>query len=216
MAKISNELKTGVFVVICIAALLFLTVKVGNFSFLQKGYELKARFNYVSGLEKSAPVRLSGVEVGQVKDITILYDNDTTQIELALWLDSTAKVRKDSLAMVSMLGLMGEKYIEITAGSPGEEFLKPGSLIPSEDPLRMEEITKIAKQIAAKLNDVLGDIQKLAKDVDGVVVDNRKDVDALIVNLKQTAINFNEFSEDIKQHPWKLLMKGKEEKPKKE
>jgi len=58
-------------------------------------------------------------------------------------------------------------------------------------------------------------LKERMKDADGVIVDNREDIRATIANLKVTSENFKEFTEDIKRHPWKLLIKGKEQKPKK-
>jgi len=48
------------------------------------------------------------------------------------------------------------------------------------------------------------------------VVENREDIDFMIGKLKTTAVNFEEFSDDIKRHPWKLLIKTKEKKKPKE
>ena len=60
--------------------------------------------------------------------------------------------------------------------------------------------------------DLERDIRKLVNNVDDMVVDNRGGIDNIIADLEATARNFKEFSEDIKHHPWKLLMKGKEKK----
>ena len=214
MAKLSNEVKTGIVVVVGALLLLLLVYKIGGIK-IEKGYDIHCLFNYISGLEQHAPVRLSGVEVGEVKDIGISYAGDETKILLTLSLDDNAKVRQDSKIRISTLGLLGEKYVEITGGSKGSTFVKPGATIVGIDPFQMEDLVEMGENLAARLDSTMLDLQKLMKDADGVIVDNREDIRATIANLKVTSENFKEFTEDIKRHPWKLLIKGKEQKPKK-
>ena len=207
--KISNETKTGVFVLICLAALLGLLMKVGNFSWFKSGYTLKTRFHFTGGVKKSAPVRLSGVDVGEVRDIRLLYDNQDTVAEVDLWFEDETKVRKDSLATVATLGLMGEKYVEIRAGTSAE-FASAGNLLPSEEPVRLEDLIDLGKKVASDIGTTAKDISKVANHVDEVVQENRPKLDNIFDNLEETSENFNDFSQDVKYHPWKVLAKGKE------
>ena len=208
MAKMmTNEVKTGLLVVICLTILIVFTVSVGKISMFGKQYRIQVLFNWVAGLENDAPVRLSGVNAGKVEDVKLIYRGDETKVLLTLVLDSDAKVREDSKAHVTTLGLMGEKYVELTAGSSGKPFLKPGKTIEGEDPLQMEELVKIGKQIAAEVEATLGDIRKLTNHIDELVVDNREDIDETIGNLNRTTKNLEEFSYDLKNNPWKLFVK---------
>lgn len=215
MRKISNEIMTGIMVLICIGLLIFFLYKTGKIGFRPEAYEIKAVFNTAGGLEKNAPVMLAGVEVGEVKDIALEY-GDETKIILTLQVDSKAKIRTDSTASINTLGLMGEKYVEVSRGSAGTAFLKPGSTIAGEDPFQFEKIAKKGEEIAETLDDTLKDIRVLVNNLNGVVTDNKKGIDSIVADLEVTAQNFKEFSDDIKRHPWKLLIKGKEKKPKKE
>ena len=212
--KMTNETKTGVLVFVCLAALAALLLKVGNYSFFKKGYTVKARFHYTEGVKRSAPVRLSGVDVGEVKAIRILYGEEVL-VEADLRLDEGVKLRKNSRAYVTMLGMMGEKYVEIRPGTVDSEFAKEGDLIESKDPVRLEDLIDIGTKVAADVGKMAQDISKVANHVDGAIVDNRPKLDRIFDNLEETSENFAEFSQDIKYHPWKILMKGKE-KPKEE
>jgi phospholipid/cholesterol/gamma-HCH transport system substrate-binding protein len=206
---VTNEAKTGILVLVCLAALGALVLKVGNFKFFQEGYIIKSKLHYSAGVKKHAPVRLSGVDVGEVKDIQILY-GDETVVELILWLREGVKVRLDSKAYVATLGLMGEKYVEIKAGSSAAEFAKPGDLIPGQDPVRLEELMEMATKIAGDIGQMAKDISKVANHVDTAITDNKPKLDRIFDNLESTAVNFNDFSQNIKYHPWKVLAKGKE------
>ena len=118
MAKFNNEIKTGIVVVAAILVFMYISAKMGGVKVMD-GYELNVLFNYVSGLEDKAPVKLAGVIIGEVKKVTHVYDNDETKVLAKLSLNGDARVREDSKIKISTTGLIGEKYIEITGGSKG-------------------------------------------------------------------------------------------------
>ncbi|UCH11958.1 MAG: MCE family protein [Candidatus Omnitrophota bacterium] len=213
MAKrIANEIKTGLLILLCLIILAGFTLAITNFMGIEKTYELKAMFNWVGGLEEHAPVRLRGVEAGEVKDVEILYRGDETKILLTLLLKEKAKVREGTKAYVSMLGMMGEKYVELTDGPPGAPFLKPGSVITGEDPTMTEELINIGRKVATGVESTMADMRSLINNLDKLVLENREDIDFIIGKLKTTAANFEAFSDDIRRYPWKLLIKTKEKK----
>ena len=207
--KVTNETKTGILVLISLAVFGALILKVGNFSFFEKGYTVKCQLHYSAGVKKHAPVRLSGVDVGEVSDIHIIYD-DATTVELILWFRDDVKIRLDSKAYVTTLGLMGEKYIEIKAGTPQAAYAKAGDLIPGQDPVRLEDLIETATKVADDIGQMAKDISKVANHVDTAITDNKPKLDHIFTNLEDTSENFKDFSQDIKFHPWKVLAKGKE------
>jgi len=207
--KLSNEFKTGVFVLICLAALIGLLVKVGNFTFFKKGYLLHSRFHFTGGVKANAPVRLSGVDVGEVRAIRLMNDATDTYAEVDLWLQDGVKVRKDSKATVSTLGMMGEKYVELRVGT-STEFAAANEMIESVDPVRLEELIEIGKKVAGDIGVMAKDISKVANHVDEAIQENRSKIDNIFSNFEETSENFNDFSQDVKYHPWKVLAKGKE------
>jgi phospholipid/cholesterol/gamma-HCH transport system substrate-binding protein len=211
--SMTNEAKTGMIVLVCIVALIALILKVGNFSF-KEGYSVKTQFHFASGVKKHSPVRLSGVDVGEVKAIRLI-DGDETVVELDLKINEGTKIRLNSTAYITTLGLMGEKYIEIKAGNKEAEYAKPGDLIPGKDPVSLEDLIAMGTKIGDDIGKMAQDISHLAKNIDSTVSDNRNKIDHIFENLDETSENFKDFSEDIKWHPWKVLMKGKE-KPKEE
>jgi phospholipid/cholesterol/gamma-HCH transport system substrate-binding protein len=207
--KMSNETKTGLFVIICLAVLGGLLIKVGNFNFFKTGYIIKSHFHFTGGVKKNSPVRLSGVDVGEVKAIRMIYGDDT-QVEMDLWVDEGTQIRLDSHAYVTTLGLMGEKYIEIKSGTPAAGIAKAGDSIPGDDPVRLEELIAIGTKVAGDVGQMAKDISKVANHVDGAIQENRSKIDNIFSNLEETSENFNDFSQNLKFHPWKVLAKGKE------
>lgn len=199
MRKFRNEIQTAAVIIIAILIGLFLWVKTSGFA--GETYKLKARFTNANGVKENSLVTLAGVVAGRVESVRFTYDPET-KIELALLLDKKAKVRSDSIAYISSSGFVGDAFIGITAGA-SDTFLKSGDSVIAEDPVEMRRLMKRADKIAEDLNIILADVKT-------VVSDNKDKVDNIAVNLEHAAANFNEFSEDIKDHPWKLLFKGKE------
>ncbi|MCQ9208708.1 MAG: MlaD family protein, partial [Omnitrophica bacterium] len=208
--------KIGLLVVVALTSLLALTFKVSKFSFSKSGYELKVAFINSSGIEKNAPVRLSGVEAGKVQGLKLIYGEDGTHVLLTLWLDENARVRQDSQAFVTSLGLMGEKYMELTAGSPESPFLPPESIIIGREPFDTAKFIEQSERIAENLDLTITEVRKLSTGVNEIIVVHREDLNKMLKNLVQTSENFKAFSEDVKWHPWKLIRKSKSQKLKAE
>lgn len=204
--KISNELKTGLVVVAALAVGVVFLVKTTDFS--AKPYRIKTYFNYADGIKTDSIIKLSGIEVGRVEKITFQYVPET-KIELVLAIDKKAKVHEDTIAFITTSGMIGDAYIGLTAGSADKPFVKEGAILMSEDPVEMRKLMKKADAISENLEKTLLEVKDLAANVNDVVAGNKSKIDSIAADLQSTATNFKEFSEDIKQHPWKLLMKGK-------
>ncbi|MDD5504358.1 MAG: MlaD family protein [Candidatus Omnitrophica bacterium] len=212
MPKIfTNEVKTGFVVLVCIGILTGLTIMAGNFKPFQQLYCINVVFSNVSGIEKDAAVRLAGVEVGKVESVRIAYGKEgDTSVLVKLELFQDARIREGARAAVTTLGLMGEKYIELTPGDTGAGFLKAGATIRGKDPIDIEAVIDEARSVMEVAKVTMTNISDLAKNLNGAVSDNRGNIDEIMDNLKRTTENLEEFTDDIKRNPWKLLVKGRE------
>lgn len=202
MKNFTNEIKTGLVIVSAILIGVFFWLKTSNFQ--SEGYSLKTYFSHAEGVKENSIVNLAGIEVGRVTSVEFIYEPNKTNVEVVMLIDEAAKVRANSIAFIGTTGFIGDAYIGMTPGNSGD-FLKDGDIVISEDPIEMRKFMKQAEEIAGKLDMILGDVKTL-------VSDNKEKVDSIVLNLEQTSENFNELSDDIKRHPWKLLMKGKEKK----
>lgn len=216
MAKVfTNEVKTGIMVIVCIVILSGLTVMAGSFSVFQQRYKLKSVFGNIAGIQKDASVRLGGVEVGKVEKINIVYTEEgETKVSITLDLDSSAKLREGATASISTLGLMGETYIALSPGDKGAPFIKAGSILSGKDPMDVNAIIEEATSTMEVAKKTMNNISELTKDLDAAVNGNRDNIDEIMKNLRRTTENFEEFSDDIKRNPWKLLVKGSDKKKK--
>lgn len=116
MHRKSVDVWVGLFVLLGLAALLFLALKAGNMSTLSfaNTYSITGKFDNIGGLKPQAPVKSAGVVVGRVGDIK--FDDKTFQALVTLELEAGYKFPKDSSLKILTAGLLGEQYIGIEAG----------------------------------------------------------------------------------------------------
>lgn len=121
-----TEIWVGLFVAGGIVALFMLAMKVSNLSTYNsdKGYEVTAYFEDISGLKVRSPVTMSGVRIGRVKNI--IFDKKRLSALVTMEIDGEFDtLPDDSSASIYTAGLLGEKYIGLEAGagtSDCEEF----------------------------------------------------------------------------------------------
>jgi phospholipid/cholesterol/gamma-HCH transport system substrate-binding protein len=127
MKKYSLETGVGIFVVIGILCVAYMTVKLGKVSlFGDDYYSLYARFGSVSGLRVGNPAEINGIEVGRVESMNI--DQEKQVIMVQLKIRKNIRVYDDANASIKTAGLIGDKYIKLEPGGAGE-ILKPGGTI---------------------------------------------------------------------------------------
>ena len=125
----SVELGTGLFVLLGMSALFFLTTQTtGSRDFsADETYTVEARFDNVGSLKERAPVAMSGVTIGRVKQVS--FDSDTLEARVVFVIDSTYdKIPEDSDASILTAGLLGSQYVGLQAGG-SDIYLQDGSEI---------------------------------------------------------------------------------------
>ncbi len=139
MKKTSMETAVGIFVVIGIVCVGYLTVKLGKMELIGDNYyPIYARFRSVSGLKMGAYVEMAGVQIGKVDSISLDKETKTALVEMKILKDVI--LSDDVIASVTTAGLIGDKYINLSPGG-SETILKPGDLITeTESAVNLEEL----------------------------------------------------------------------------
>ncbi|HEX6706280.1 MAG TPA: outer membrane lipid asymmetry maintenance protein MlaD [Albitalea sp.] len=116
MAKKGIETLVGLFVLLGMAGLVFLSMKAANLASFgsRDSYVVSARFDNIGGLKARSPVRSAGVTVGRVTSITL--DPKSFQGLVSMELDKGVEFPKDSSAKILTSGLLGDQYIGIEPG----------------------------------------------------------------------------------------------------
>jgi phospholipid/cholesterol/gamma-HCH transport system substrate-binding protein len=150
MKKYSQETIVGIFIVIGLLCIGYMTIKLGKLPIFGGDYYLLyARFSSVSGLRVDSPVEIGGIEVGRVEQLNI--DQDKQMSVVTLRIKKGFKVYEDAVASIKTSGLIGDKFIQIDPGGGGDILNPGGTITETNPPMDVEDL--IGKY-------VFGDIKK--------------------------------------------------------
>ncbi|HET9482246.1 MAG TPA: MlaD family protein [Candidatus Polarisedimenticolia bacterium] len=164
--------------VVLLAALIF-TIGIFSIGSEQRiwvskvGY--KIRVPDANGLQSGSPVRLAGVQVGTINRVDFPADPGQVGIEIGLSVDEAHqhRIREDTVANVKILTLLaGEKYVELTPGSPDRPALPPGSYITVPRSFGMEQLGELSANLAEDLGSISSNVRVILETVqrqEGVV-----------------------------------------------
>jgi phospholipid/cholesterol/gamma-HCH transport system substrate-binding protein len=140
------ELGVGLFMLIGMVALAYLSLNLGNVDLLgRRGYRVFADFPSVGGLKTGASVEIAGVSIGRVDSIALR----DYLARVTLRIDEGVKLQADAIVSIKTKGLIGEKFVLVSPG--GSEKLVPpgGQLREVEAPVDLEEL--ISKYVFGKV-----------------------------------------------------------------
>ena len=139
MRRFNTEVVVGLFLTLGLITFAFLAVRLGGLGDTGAGhYVLEARFQSTSGLKQGADVEMAGVRIGKVLDIRFDPENYEAVVDLSI--PDDVLLQEDAIASVRSTGLIGGKYVKLTAGG-AERILKPGELIvQTEASVNIEEL----------------------------------------------------------------------------
>ncbi|MEE8291141.1 MAG: outer membrane lipid asymmetry maintenance protein MlaD [Candidatus Tectomicrobia bacterium] len=137
MKRFNLEITVGLFVVLGLLALAYLSVKLGQ---IQLGggntYTLTAVFPTVAGLQAGATVEVAGVQIGRVEKINL----EDFEAVVTLRLESRVQLQDDAIASIRTRGLIGEKYVRITPGGSDHLIADGGRIHEVEAPFDFEDL----------------------------------------------------------------------------
>ena len=146
MERTKVNVAVGLFLVLGVLALGYLSIRLGRVSFMGgTGYLVTADFPSVGGLKAGSGVEIAGVLIGRVETIGLA----DYQARVVLRLNSGVKLQDDSIASIKTKGLIGEKYIRISPGGSDKIIPPNGRIREVEAPVDLEEL--ISKYIFGKV-----------------------------------------------------------------
>lgn len=127
MKQTKLELFVGAFVLLGLAAVAYLTVKLGSGSLIGgETYVIEARFTNAGGLNAGSSVLVAGVPVGRVEGIRV--DNTDYSAMVTLRVLAGLRLPTDTMASIKTTGLIGDKYVALAPGAD-ETYLETGARI---------------------------------------------------------------------------------------
>jgi phospholipid/cholesterol/gamma-HCH transport system substrate-binding protein len=209
MGSITTEAKVGLFILIAMLLLGYMTMQVGQRGVgIKKGYTIDVLFDNVSGLNKYSSVQIAGVEVGRVEDILLKDGKALVRLRII----PSVTLEKDVTAAIKTRGVLGDKYIDIVPGTRGMAALEPGEQIRNVE--RQADIDRLLNQIGAiaddiktvsgtlsnvlggkageeSLGSILENMQLLTQNINKLVVNNEATVRSMLLNAQELTGNLN-------------------------
>jgi len=191
MKEKKSEVWVGIFVVIGIFLLVAMTLKIEKFPIGKKpGYPLNIYFDSAAGLSPNAQVRVAGVRVGDVEKVAL--ENGKAKVTFRLPKDVV--LYKDAKAYLKSEGFLGEKYMEITPGTPGNPKVEPNGIIEQgAPPTDVEQFLSNMSAVREDLKEVIKPLGEVLKSIDA------KKVEAIVNNVDKFSGQLTGLAKDSKE-----------------
>jgi len=226
----SSSVRLGAFVagaLIIFAVMVFL---LGDKEFLfSHTYSVNAPFDNVVGLDVSAPVRAGGVRIGTVKSIELpRRPQDKITVQMDLESSTRDVIKQDSVATIETEGLLGNKYVAISFGSPDAAAVHNGDTIQAQPPVDYGDLAKKASDLMDatqglvqdskiamnNVNETTDDLKSISGKIDrgqgtiGALVNDQSVYRNLNATLTQAQAGVAAFQDDMEALKHNFLLRG--------
>jgi phospholipid/cholesterol/gamma-HCH transport system substrate-binding protein len=166
----TKTVRVGLLVSIALVVLMVFLFFIGSEQkvFARK-HEYEVRLENVSGLAQGNPVRMSGVTIGVIRDITLPRDPRQKEVAIVVMIDRkyAERIRGDSRVRLKKMGLLtGDSFVEVSPGSPRYPALEPGSLIPSQRGTDVEALISSGEDLVENFVQISYSLKNILSRVD--------------------------------------------------
>lgn len=191
MSYTRQERLVGAFVLLAFAVMLgLLVVNNKTTGIFERTVTYHAVLRSAEGLGRDTIVRISGLEVGRVSDISFTGDN-RIQVSFTVRERYRELIRADSKAAIGKLSVIGKSTIEITAGSPAAKVLPNDTVLVIAEPVSMEEMIAELTPVVKSVKNTLERVAAITQEIDPKRVNNT------LVNIDKTASNMRAITDDL-------------------
>lgn len=224
--KSITYIKVGVFFLFALILFFIALISIREVTFFKGSYIVKVKFNFAEGMRPSSPVRFCGVDVGEIKKVVVKEEKDEASPYVIVFakIQNDIRIPRDSYFFINSLSLFGEKYLEITPPDVIGEYLKEGELVDGISPIplfnlfftfnkTMKQIHDFIKEgkIRTSVENTIANLESASFQMKGLMEDMRNKQGTVGRLLYDDSLyeKTEEFIEDIKNNPWKLLYRPK-------
>ncbi|MCC6866609.1 MAG: MCE family protein [Ignavibacteria bacterium] len=165
--EINNEkkLKVGLFIIAgFILFIIVIFVLGGKDNIFTPTITIKSEFETVSGLKTGGSVRLNGIVVGKIYGVDIVAANRVL-VTMTIVKSNQKYIKKDSKATIGSDGLVGNKLIDLTPGTPGTPEVQEGEMIASVKPIEVADIMNSLKESGVNASNLTKDLSEISAKV---------------------------------------------------
>ncbi|MFH1504563.1 MAG: MlaD family protein [Candidatus Omnitrophota bacterium] len=217
-------IKIGSFFIIGFFLFFVTLLSIREVSFFEGSYNIIVKFEFVEGLRSSSPVRFCGVDVGEIKKVSVIEEKNEPWVYVHAKIENGIQIPKGSYFFVNSLSLFGEKYLEITPSGKVTTYINKGDIVEGISPIplfsvfstftkTMEEVQMFVEEGKLKnsLENIFKNTENLTSELQGLIEDmkNKKGTVGKLLYDDSLYKTTEEFIADLKAHPWKLLHKPK-------
>jgi phospholipid/cholesterol/gamma-HCH transport system substrate-binding protein len=205
----SIEVKVGVLILVSLGILAAFVLIMGGLSF-EKTYTVYVDFDNPGGLQSGAPVRVAGVKVGKVAELSFMggkvdpKTNRRTLVRAKLNIEARVKesIHDDADFYVTTQGVLGEQFLAIDPGSPQKGVLPEGTIVKGIDPPRLDLFLAKAYELLDTtmngirnnrelISDIATNTAGLLKGLNTTLTDNRERINRTMANLESLTAEAN-------------------------
>ena len=216
-------IKVGLFFLAALAIFFITIISIKNVSLFKGYYIVKVKFNFSEGLLPASPVRFCGVDVGEIKKVVVRGDSDVRPYVIVFAkIEKGINIPAGSRFFINSLSLFGEKYLEIIPPDKIISYIKEGDIIAGLSPIPLfnvvSDFNKTVNKTRAFLKEgkmkesfekTINNMEEITSQINGLIKDvkNKQGTIGKLLYDDSLYKETEEFIEDIKTHPWKLLHK---------
>jgi phospholipid/cholesterol/gamma-HCH transport system substrate-binding protein len=195
----ANKIKLGIFVTLGLAVLILAIYFIGEKQLLFKNtFRLTGVFKNVAGLQAGNNVRLSGINIGTVENISLVSDT-TVRVDIVIDESSRKFIKKDAIATIGSEGLIGNKVLVINPGTGGKKNIENSDIIQTAETIDVDDIMISLKTTIDNTASITGDLAKISTNIESgkgtigrLMMDPtwRENIQSTIINLKDGSEKF--------------------------
>ncbi len=236
MKKKSNEVSVGVFVILGFIFLTLVLFFVSGVYLFRSGYTVDVLYDYVSILNKGAPVRMAGVRIGEVSKVDLFFDEQkqNNRVKIKLFIEKGVEIRENYEFTIRGTHILSEPHVEITPRPGSFPLLHKGSVMEGVPLVAVEEMIEKAHEALDHLSSLSGSLNDSLKKPDGDIRLSFKNIESSSASLAKVLEKVEKgegtlgkllmeedlyqemdaFAKDVRAHPWKLVRKDSKHKRK--
>lgn len=212
----SRTFRLGLFIVVTLALFAASSFLIGDKQLLfSSTYQVRTTFTSVGGLAEGAEVRVGGVHKGIVKRIE-LPDDPAHGVVVSLKMARSTRdvLRADSVASIQTEGLLGNKYVDVSFGSPNGAPIADNGVIASEPPLEMADLWKTTQQMLENVRDGSASLSSISAKIDegqgtmGALVNDRAMYTQMAQATAQAKAGAAAFQENMQALKHNFFLRG--------
>jgi ABC-type transporter Mla subunit MlaD len=204
LAYLKEEIKAGMIIVLSLFILSSFTILIGGSQLFEQFDEYYVKVMNAAGLESGSQVRLGGVRVGSVKDISP-PSGPGESITITIGINKGTNLYRGTRAIITQVGFVGDIYLLLSVEQTTDEKIEVGEVIPALESLDFKVLMVKVGDISESLDTLIQDIDKLFSqsnikeieqlvkevtlvldDIQGLVKDNKTGISELIIGARET------------------------------